>query len=110
VKLRSLFAQAVGATIVLAADEPAHARDASVTHQEVIEGLKFVPEALNVKLGDTIEWVNKGFFPHTATARKGFDSGEIKANSSWRYVAGERGTISYICTYHPTMKGLLTVE
>jgi plastocyanin len=33
-----------------------------------IEGTRVQPEALTVKVGDTVVWVNKDLFPHSATA------------------------------------------
>jgi plastocyanin len=81
------------------------------THTITIEGMKFNPESLEVKSGDTIVWINKDFFSHTATAeKKSFDSGEIKADASWKHVMSTKGAFLYKCTLHPTMKGSLTVK
>ena len=84
---------------------------ASTTHTVVIADMKFVPETLTVKPGDTVIWVNKDFFPHTATAQdRSFDSRDIATNQSWKYVAKQKGSIPYVCTLHPTMKGTLIVK
>jgi plastocyanin len=84
---------------------------ASASHTIVIADMKFVPETLTVKAGDTVLWVNKDFFPHTATAHdRSFDSRDIATNKSWKYVAKKKGTFSYICTLHPTMKATLIVK
>lgn len=81
------------------------------THTVVVAGMKFSPETLAVARGDVVVWVNKDFFPHTATARdRTFDSGEFGAGSSFRYVADKAGTFPYICTLHPTMKATLIVK
>ena len=54
---------------------------------------------------DTIVWVNKDFFPHTATAQdRSFDSKNIGTDKTWRYVASKDGTFAYICTRHPAIK------
>ncbi|MCM2280261.1 MAG: cupredoxin family copper-binding protein [Bdellovibrionaceae bacterium] len=83
----------------------------AATHTITIEGMKFDPATLTVKRGDTIVWVNKDFFPHTATSEnKAFDSGEIKAGASWKRVVDTKGSFTYVCTLHPTMKGSLTVN
>jgi plastocyanin len=80
-------------------------------HTIVIEGMKFVPEELNVKVGDTILWVNKDFFPHTATAfNKAFNSKSIPANKSWKYVPEKSGKFPYRCLFHKPMTGVLTVN
>jgi plastocyanin len=84
---------------------------APTTHTVVIAGMKFAPESLTVREGDTIVWVNEDFFPHTATAQDGsFDSQDIAVSQSWKYVATKNGTFTYICTLHPTMKGTLVVK
>jgi len=80
------------------------------THRVVIEGLKNEPETLTVKRGDTVIWTNKDPFPHTVTAPGKFDSHEIAAGGSWKYVARTAGEYRYICTLHPNMKGVLRVE
>jgi len=80
------------------------------THTVVMEGTSFEPAALTVTLGDSIEWVNKDFFPHTATASDAFDSGIVPAGKSWTHTPAEKGEASYACTLHPTMKGTLRVK
>lgn len=82
----------------------------AATHRVVIDGLKYEPETLTVRRGDTIVWTNKDPFPHTVTAPGKFDSHDIAANGSWKYVARTAGEYAYICTLHPNMKGALKVE
>jgi|SRR5687768_9535539 plastocyanin len=84
----------------------------SKTHTVNMENMKFDPAELTVKAGDTIVWVNKDLVPHTATsAAKGlFDSGFMEAGQSWKYKVKGKGDVAYICTFHPTMKGLLRVK
>jgi len=76
----------------------------------VIDGVKFAPETVTVKRGDTVVWVNNDPFPHTVTAKGVFDSGEIPAGKSWRYKARKAGVYPYVCTLHPNMKATLKVE
>ena len=84
---------------------------ASATHTVVIADMKFSPESLTVKRGDTIVWVNKDVFPHNARAQdRSFESPDLGTNKSWRYVATKAGTFSYVCTLHPMMKGTLVIE
>ena len=84
---------------------------AGKAHTVVIENVKFNPETLRVKLGDTVVWENKDFFPHTVTSEKNaFDSKEIPANRNWKYTARKKGNFPYICKLHPNMKGILIVE
>jgi len=79
-------------------------------HTVIIDGVKFEPAALTVKRGDTVVWVNRDPFPHTATAAGSFDSRDIAAGASWKYVASRKGEFAYLCTLHPNMKGTLKVE
>lgn len=81
------------------------------THTVTIEGTSFQPDRLTVAVGDTVVWINKDPFPHTATSTAGaFDSGSIAPEKSWKFKAAKTGEFSYICSLHPTMKAQLTVE
>ena len=53
-------------SLALMAAAPASAATVEVT----IKQLVFSPALISVKQGDTIEWVNKDFVAHTATARR----------------------------------------
>jgi plastocyanin len=98
-----LWSVSPGAT-VRAAVEPK-------THTVTVDALRFQPESLTIAAGDTVVWVNKDPFPHTATSKAGgFDSGEIATAESWKYSAVKKGEFEYICTLHPTMKGTIRVE
>lgn len=84
---------------------------AAQAHRVVIENVQFNPQSLTVKFGERITWINKDLFPHTATADgKAFDSKVIAPEASWTWVARKPGTYTYICSFHPTMKGTLTVQ
>lgn len=89
---------------------PALAAGTAHTHTVVIEATSYAPQALSVKRGDTVVWVNKDPFPHTATSAGAFDSKSIAAGASWKYKANKAGVYPYTCTFHPNMKATLTVE
>ena len=78
----------------------------------VIDRFLFQPQALTVRVGQTVEWKNAGSVPHTATSIDGktFDSAAIPAGRSWRFKAAKKGTFDYVCTLHPNMKGKLIVQ
>ena len=80
------------------------------THAVTFEATSFKPDRLTVAVGDTVVWVNKDPFPHTATAAGAFDSGGIDPEKSWKFLPVKKGSFDYICTFHPTMKARLTVE
>ena len=43
----------------------------AATVQITMENLAISPAEASAKVGDTIEWINKDIFVHTATARNG---------------------------------------
>jgi plastocyanin len=88
----------------------ASAAEKSTTHKVIIKATSYSPMTLTVKRGDTVVWVNEDPFPHTVTAEGAFDSKSIAAGASWKYKARKAGEYAYTCTFHPNMKGTLTVE
>ena len=96
------------------AGRPGNSQSASTkTVTVVIRGFKFDPETVTVNQGDTVVWKNEDIVPHTATedvAKPAFDSGTIQVGAMWRYVARNKGTYNYTCTFHPNMEGKLIVQ
>jgi plastocyanin len=90
----------------------AGARDrAPAVHTVVIASMQFNPAALTVRRGERIVWVNRDLFPHTVTsASTAFNSGSIAPNGSWSFTPRKAGEYPYGCTFHPTMKGTITVQ
>lgn len=81
------------------------------THTVTIEGMRFNPEKLTIEAGETVVWVNKDLFPHTATSKGGgFDSQQIASSESWRHTFGKTGKFAYVCTLHPPMKATIQVN
>jgi plastocyanin len=104
--LAAVAASALGSRITAAA-----ARPKATAHTVVIEAMRFDPQELTVKLGDTIVWINHDPFPHTATAvGRQFDSREISTRRSWKYTSRKTGVFAYACSLHPTMLATLRVE
>jgi plastocyanin len=102
---------AVAATGLGSGTSAAAAHPKPTTHTVVIEAVRFDPQELTVKVGDTIVWVNQDPFPHTVTAvGKQFDSHEIATGHSWKYTARTAGVLAYACSLHPTMLGTLRVD
>jgi plastocyanin len=84
---------------------PAHA----ATIQIVMENLAVSPAQASAKVGDTIEWVNKDVFVHTATARNGDFDVTMPPKKTVTSVLKKAGTIEYYCRFHPNMKAVLNV-
>lgn len=71
--------------------------------------MKFIPERLEVAAGETITWTNRDFVPHSVTA-PGVESGDLEQERSWKWVAGRKGEMAYICRLHPMMRGVVIVK
>lgn len=83
------------------------AASASVT----IKDFEFAPASVTVNVGDTVTWANDGPTAHSATAEDGsFDTGIMQKGKSGSATFSTAGTISYVCTPHPFMKGTVVVE
>ena len=92
---------ALALTIVAA---PAQAETIQVT----IDKLVFSPATVEAKVGDTIEWVNKDVFAHTATVKGGWEV-MIPSKKSASLTLKAAGPVDYFCRFHPNMKGRLVV-
>jgi plastocyanin len=104
-------AAAIGLTSCRGRPDAAASAPAPVTHTITMEGVAFKPDDLTLTVGDSIVWVNKDAFAHTATAQGGsIDSKEVAAGASWTFQAVKPGEFPYVCAYHPTMKGVLRVK
>jgi plastocyanin len=70
----------------------------------------FAPASVEIEVGTTVRWTNRGQAPHTATADDGsFDTGQIATGESAGHVFASTGTFTYLCTLHPDMRGTITV-
>ncbi|MER8371838.1 cupredoxin family copper-binding protein [Mesorhizobium sp. M1396] len=78
------------------------------TIQVTIDKLVFSPAAVEAKVGDTIEWVNKDAFAHTATLKGGWEV-TIPPKKSASLTLKAAGSVDYFCRFHPNMKGRLVV-
>jgi len=85
---------------------PAHAATIEIT----MENLVIAPAEISAKVGDTITWINKDVFAHTATARNGDFDVTLPPKKSATSVPKKAGTVEYYCRYHPNMKATLKVE
>lgn len=93
------------AIIFLPMAVPAHAATIEIT----MENLVISPTEVSAKVGDTIRWVNKDVFAHTATAKNGDFDVTIAPKKTVKSVLTKAGTVDYYCRYHPNMKAVLTI-
>jgi plastocyanin len=73
-----------------------------------VDKMAFSPADITAKVGDTVEWVNKDAFAHTATVKGGWEV-MLPVKKSGSIVMDKAGTINYFCRFHPNMKGQITV-
>jgi plastocyanin len=78
------------------------------TIQVTIDKLVFSPATVEAKVGDTIEWVNKDVFAHTATVKGGWEV-MIPPKKSASLTLKAAGPVDYFCRFHPNMKGHIAV-
>jgi len=85
---------------------PAHAATIQITMQALV----IAPAEVSAKVGDTIEWINRDVFAHTATARNGDFDVTMPPKKTVSSVLKKAGTVEYYCRYHPNMKAVLKIE
>lgn len=101
-RLASSALAAIFASMVV----PAHAATIEIT----MENLVISPIEVSAKVGDTINWINKDVFAHTATAKNGDFDVTLPPKKSASSVLKKAGTVDYYCRYHPNMKATLKIE
>jgi plastocyanin len=78
-----------------------------------MKDIKYVPQHVDVKVGQTVKWTNSDAVAHTVTADKGasFDSGTINVGGTYQWKAAKPGEIHYFCTIHGQVQsGTITVK
>ena len=102
---RGCYLPVVTALLFGAMAVPAQAATIQITSTDLV----FAPSEVSAKVGDTIEWINKDVFVHTATARNGDFDVMMPPKKIVTSVAKKAGTIEYYCRFHPNMKAVLVV-
>ncbi len=93
----------MAALAAIAAYSPVAAEPA--IHEVRIKQFKFMPETLQVKIGDQIHFFNDDIAPHTATADdKSWDTGKLNKGESATVEITEHSSGEYFCRFHPKMK------
>lgn len=100
--MRQLLLIAMPTLILSAGMAPA------ATIEVTIEKMAFSPAEIVAKVGDTVHWVNKDTFVHTATVKGGWDI-QLPVSKAGSVVVDKAGTLDYYCRFHPNMKGRITV-
>ena len=74
-----------------------------------MENLVIAPAELSAEVGDTVEFINKDIFAHTATARNGDFDVTMPPKKTVTMVLKKAGTVEYYCRFHPNMRAVLNV-
>jgi len=69
----------------------------------------FEPSSLEVKVGDTVTFVNEDSAPHVVSI-DGKDLGNQNQGDSVSWTAEKAGEFPYVCTIHPSMTGTIVVK
>ena len=95
-------------------DEPAAEADKgdAVSGQQVeMKDIAYQPETIRVRTGETITWINRDAVQHdVVNVMEGEEprSELFNEGQTYEWTPTEPGTIEYLCTVHPNMRG--TVE
>src|SRR5436305_5248436 len=88
-------------------------KNADSTKQNRIEikDFAFNPQALTVKSGEKVTWINRDEEPHTVVSvEKQFKkSSALDTDQEFTITAGAPGTYTYYCSVHPKMTGTIVV-
>lgn len=70
------------------------------------------PNAIEVRVGDTVTWINDDSSPHTVTSSSDdstFDSDVLRKGETFSFTFDKEGEYPYFCTLHPSMVGTVIV-
>ncbi|CAN5497631.1 hypothetical protein BH10PLA1_BH10PLA1_17880 [soil metagenome] len=76
-----------------------------------IRDLQFQPANVQLKVGQSVTWINADDRDHTVTAvDNSFDSGNLKPGAAYTFHFNKPGSFQYVCSYHPRMRGSVQVS
>jgi plastocyanin len=117
--LIALFAIAVAtAPVMQFAPAEAATVEVTITTKDVSRNVGAFPDAVTVKQGDTVKWVNADRGTHTVLSGEVrdrdagtlFRSDNIRKGQSFSHTFIGTGTYYYFCKIHPVMTGAIIVE
>lgn len=85
---------------------------ASKAQRVSIKGFAFKPKTLRIRRGARVTFKNFDGARHNAVARgqRRFSTGTLRRGDSKTIRFKRRGTYSYLCTFHPFMRGKIVVK
>lgn len=91
---------------ILAGCKPSAQPAAQAGNDVTIQDFAFIPASLIIKAGDTVNWTNKDFAPHSINSEI-LNSTVLNQGDSFNFTFGVPGNYSYICAVHPFMRGAI---
>jgi plastocyanin len=88
-------------------EQPAHKPQ---TAQIVVDQMAFGPAPAELHVGDTLMWINRDMFEHSATAKDGQFDVDLPSGAAGSTVLTKAGMIQYACKFHPGMTGQIVVS
>jgi plastocyanin len=108
---RSTIVGAVASATVVTLGSRALSAGQPTVHEVRIRSFKFVPDNIQVQLGDVISWTNEDLAPHTATADEfDWDTEELGNGANAKITVFEGMATSYFCAFHPHMTGSIEIS
>jgi plastocyanin len=75
-----------------------------------ISNFTFGPQALTIRVGQTVTWVNDDDIPHAVAATgKAFKSKVFDTGDRFSFTFAQAGSFAYFCSLHPHMTGMIVV-
>ncbi len=84
----------------------------TLNREIIIKSFVFSPSTLNIRVGDSVMWINQDATPHTVTSDSGNElySSTLSQSNSYSHTFDNAGTYDYHCKIHPMMKGKVIVS
>lgn len=110
-KMRGIIVGGLGCLLWVLASSPASAEP----HHVGMQNRTFTPEALTIKVGDTVDWVNNDTDVHIVVSGKDLadpnvgkplDSGTMLPNQHYKYTFTKPGRYPYMCVIHWSLQSI----
>ena len=76
-----------------------------------IANFSFTPASVTIAAGCSVRWTQTSTTKHTTTSTTGvWDSGQLSQNQTFTRQFVSAGTFPYLCTFHGSMTGTITVN
>jgi plastocyanin len=81
------------------------------TANVVMKDFDFRPMSITIRVGATVVWKNLDAEPHTIVSTTGlFRSNALDQDDSFSFKFDKPGVYQYVCSIHPKMVAVVTVE